>query len=175
MKHVIFVKGLPRAGKDTSIAMMRMMLDVPTFHFSGIDPVRSMLSEHVDLSQKTEADRKLLAVVGDAMQEHSKFRTEAAVEFVAGVMEANTEFVIFIQFRESELIRIVSAALGIVGVPSSTLMVRSAQRAVHANNAADLGADAGPYNYLIENSGDKIRLMRSCADFLARVVVGDEL
>ena len=72
MKAVIFINGRPRAGKDTLVSMMAhhaMRAGLSVGSFSSIEPVKAMLlAAGIDTSSKTEADRKLLATIGDALQ-----------------------------------------------------------------------------------------------------------
>jgi len=72
MKTVVIVNGHPRAGKDTAVDFLEVMLGEAghnVMRYSSIDPVREALSHiGVDTSAKTEADRAVLVEVGMALQ-----------------------------------------------------------------------------------------------------------
>lgn len=169
MKVLVIVTGLPRSGKDTSINIIQALLhsqDVPSMTFSSIDPVRDMLKGHVDLSAKTAADRKLLSVVADAMQEHSGFRVRRSLHAMQSFFFDEGEGVFFLQIREPELREEVRArAWNEYEVLTIRLLV-SSLRAEQAACRADLVAEMGEFDYTIDNDGDLYDLDKECQRFL---------
>ncbi len=114
MTHVIVVNGPPRAGKDTFIEMVTAALEqkrIPVAAFSSIDPVRNMLERvGFDLSGKSQSDRRLLSLVGEAVEQHSSWRTRCCADEVSEFHVRNSGLgVIFLHIRESAVIESVRA------------------------------------------------------------------
>ena len=168
MRGLIFVNGQPRAGKDTTIGFLRQSLrrhGILSDEFSSIEPVREMLEKAgFDLSQKTEADRKLLSVIGDATEEHSAFRTSHCI-FRTNLLfdRAQAEgmgAIMFLHTREPKTIEKLRMTAG--DIPSATVFVKS-DRAVLANNPSDAGVFDMEYDFTIENNGTLDDLQGQCA------------
>lgn len=165
----IIINGFARAGKDSFVdacaAHIHQRDDcLRLFSFSSIDPVRNLLTEHaaIDMSVKTDADRKLLADVGAALEAHSNWRTKKCVEYVgdrAGWAEANRrDVVVFLHIREPENIATVIRGIADRGVgPVHTLLLRS-PREVMPDNVADNSVLGMHYTDTIQNDGD-LRLL----------------
>ena len=166
MKHVIIVNGKPRAGKDTLIALMREMVPCASHEFSSIDPVRRMLNKHVDLSRKTEADRKLLATVGDAMEAHSGFRTAACLDEVSLFFMARRAGLFFCHIREPHHIATLSRAWRLQGIKVTTVLLRSIRAEDVQSNPADAGVEKMRYDRTIENNGTLVDLRDAARAFL---------
>lgn len=179
MTKVFFINGLPRAGKDTFVGMVSAILEqcgVPVGTFSSIDPVRDMLSSAgFDLSQKTEADRKLLSIVGAAVEEHSNWRTKLTVDFVTGFEAAfptNAHFdvgggVVFLHVREAENIKAIATELWKNGIMSETILVKSL-RSEEPKSDADRDVLNTEYDIEVENNGTLIDLMKKAVRFSFR-------
>lgn len=174
MIHVIIVNGKPRAGKDTFIEMMSNALreqgiDVDTF--SSIDPVRWMLmGAGLGLETKTEADRKLLVVVGAAVEEHSDFRTNESyrrIENFAAIHQRSLG-VFFLHMREPDLIEKMRAKLHWTDL--STVFIESDRSLDVTSNSADAGVGGMVYDHTVSNNGTLDDLHRAARELLATIV-----
>jgi len=174
MIHVIIVNGKPRAGKDTFIKMMSNALreqgiDVDTF--SSIDPVRWMLTmAGLDLTAKTEADRKLLAVVGAELEEHCGFRTNRSysqVEQFAAVHQRSLG-VFFLHMREPALIEKMRQMLHWADL--TTVFIESDRAENVTSNSADAGVQGMTYDHVLSNSGTLDDLREVARELLATIV-----
>lgn len=166
MKHIVVVNGYPRSGKDTFIAMLRDAAACPTEEFSSIDPVRQLLSQVVDVSGKTEADRKLLATVGDALEEHSRFRTEACLGAAALFFRTRKHGIFFCHIREPRHILHLRRLWRATAFTVTTVLIvgRRAQRVT--SNPADAGVFQMQYDRTVTNDGTLADLRRKAEDFL---------
>lgn len=165
MKTVIVVNGKPRAGKDTAVAFMRDVLsdsNIPTHAFSSIDPVKVMLGAHVDLSAKTEADRKLLSVVGDALQEHSSFRTFTFMKAINWFFYENDNGVFFLHMREPHLIKVMKENCEKHGMRFLRILMTSPRAENVTSNASDAGVESGHYDDVLTNDGTLADLRKEC-------------
>lgn len=161
MTHVIVVNGPPRAGKDTLIGFMGQHLNdarIQWEEFSSIDPVKEMLTKAgFYLTKKTEADRKLLAVVGEAVEEHSQWRTQQCLEKIADFDSTyNNEGVVFLHIREPENIKRVRDALnmaGATGIKFRTVFLSSSRAENVTSNEADRRVAEMEYNRYALNDG----------------------
>lgn len=155
----IIINGFARAGKDTFVDACQMLMNQTkwVYAFSSIDPVRSLLRDlaKVDISKKTDADRKLMAEVGAALEAHSNWRTDKCVDWVAGkaawAQHNSRDTVLFLHIREPENIAKVSAqiadrCLGVV----HTLLLRS-PREIMPDNVADNAVLGMEYEDTIHN------------------------
>lgn len=177
MIKIIIVNGRPRAGKDTLIGFMQNHLreaGVPTMAFSSIDPVRDLLTgAGFDLSGKTEADRKLLAVVGAAVEEHSHWRTQACIDEIVSFDLNYGGGVVFLHIREPaniERIRQWVADVGLeMGFSMTTVLLRSNREELVNSNGADASVDDVDYDYRLENNGTPELLSWTAKMFLIEI------
>lgn len=165
-RHVIIVNGPPRAGKDTLIRFMKSILPCASAEFSSIDPVREMLGRAVDLSQKTEADRKLLATVGDALEEHSFFRTHACMEAAGLFFAARYYGVFFCHIREPRHIIRLKRAWKLQGIAVTTVLLQSTRAEMITSNPADAGVFGMKYDVELRNDGAPDDLEATARSFL---------
>lgn len=157
---VIFVNGPPRAGKDTFVELASKHLakaNVWPDSFSSIDPVRDLLtnSAGIDLSAKTPADRKLLADIGAALEEHSNWRTEKVVEFCKNSAWKGAghgyDTAVFIHIREPQNIQRVIRRLREIGGFRVTTAFVDGPRAVDVDNVADRAIRLMSYDWTLDN------------------------
>lgn len=181
MTRVVIVNGPPRAGKDTFIAMLTEALQhcrVPVGAFSSIDPVRNMLIRAgLDVEAKTEADRLLLATVGDAVERHSNWRTMKCVEAIyAFRAQHSRQGVFFLHVREATVIKTIreTCRMTVDGVGFSTVLLNSPRAEQVTSNAADAGVFDMVYDHVVFNNGSLERL-RSTADDFAKLIMESEL
>lgn len=180
MTHIIIINGHPRAGKDTFIGFMEKHLrahDIGCRSFSSIDPVRDMLGAYgFDLSQKTEADRKLLAVVGSAVEEHSNWRTEQCIaEALSAHIHTRGNTVVFLHIREPENIAKVRSWVeqegSVLGISIATVFLRSDRSEKVKSNSADGGVGDMAYDHYVTNHGSLLDLDNTAAAFLRDIGV----
>ena len=168
MRHVIVVNGPPRAGKDTAIDFMQDYLNdrlIRTESFSSIDPIKDMLEDFVDLSAKTESDRKLLATVGDAMQEHSMYRTDYSLRVIRIFFRVGRG-VFFLHMREPTLIDVVRKACEAEDITFTTILLRSSREQLVMSNPADAGVLNGQYDIIMRNDGSLDLLRTVCVAWM---------
>ena len=156
MKAVIFINGRPRAGKDTLVSMMAhhaMRAGLSVGSFSSIEPVKAMLlAAGIDTSSKTEADRKLLALVGDALQEHAKWRTYWCAREVRKFFAMSGPGIFFLHVREPVLIAQLTRDLR-KQFDIWTIRVDSDRAENVTSNSADAGVHAMRYDLAVSNNG----------------------
>ena len=158
---VFIVNGKPLAGKDTLIDFMYEHLEsigIPVRAFSSIDPVRDVLiNMHIDVSLKTDRDRKLLSVVGDAVEEHSCYRTDKCkmhIIWVNDTFKKHPTKVAFLHIREPHLIEKIIKDLSQETVKFVKVMVESNRSKNVTSNKSDAGVDAMEYDVLVNNDED---------------------
>lgn len=169
MKTIIAINGPPRAGKDTAVDMMQRILNecqIETDAFSSIQPIKDLLAPVVDLSAKTPADRKLLSIVGDALQEHSQFRTKAAYDHMHSMPDGA---VLFIHMREPDLIAVLRALAHKNGWRFIRLFVESNRAEDVTNNPSDANVANGEYDERLFNNGSLAELDQECFELLLKL------
>ena len=169
MKTVIVVNGKPRSGKDTLISLMRDALsaaEIQSTAYSSIDPVKEMLREYVDLRAKTEADRKLLSIVGDAMQEHSQFRTGRCAWMIDDFFHDLDHGVFFLHMREPELIERMRTSCQEAGIRFISVLLHADRAENVTSNPSDAGVENGVYDAHLTNNGTLEDLATEAAWFV---------
>lgn len=169
---VCIVNGAPRAGKDTFISFMRDFLTkkgIASSEYSSIAPIKSMLEKAgISLIDKTPADRKLLSVVGDALEEHSNFRTTLCVQ--KAYEWACKGRVVFLHIREPENIVKVSDSLSDRGIDVHTILIKSDAALKEFSNPSDSSTDGMAYRHEISNDASLGTLYDSAKD-LAKFIL----
>ena len=173
---VVFVNGYPRAGKDSFVdACHHHLIGIgkAVDAFSSITPVIDLLRlGGIDTSAKTDADRKLLADVGFALEEHSAFRTEACISFCVERMRRSQaggyESVVFLHIREPANIRRVRGKLATLGIDSTVIRV-TGQREIRPQNVADTAVEGIDYDATVSNNGTLEDLSLEAARWLKMV------
>ena len=170
-KTVIIINGLPRSGKDTVVELTTKHLAILGFagdSFSSIDPVRNLLRRSgFPIDRKTEADRKLMSVVGDAAEEYNSFKTNGCVSFAES---ANADFV-FIHVREPRQITKLAKALlmRIRDVKVFTVFVHGRGEEI-TSNSADANVRNYAYDLYFANDGDLADLDKNCETLAGHLV-----
>lgn len=153
---VFIVNGYPRAGKDTLTEFMDKALTAKghsCLHYSSIDPVRNVLNSlGIKVDKKTAADRKLLATIGAAVEEHSNYRSKGCLDAVTKATLTTLNPVVFLMIREPEIIDWVKTKLEDRGHQVFRVMVNST-RAEYPTNPADVAAANMPHDFLVWNNG----------------------
>jgi hypothetical protein len=169
-KLVVVINGHPRSGKDTAVEFMMSALndlDIFAWAMSSIDPVKELLLPVTDGSAKTEQDRKLWAVVGRAVEEHSSWRTSQVVQYAAGRFRdaGVSDAVVFVHMREPDLIAKLQGMLA-QHMPEAgfmTIFVDKPDAKPVTSNAADAGVEDMTYNRCLFNAGTLDDLRRAAA------------
>ena len=171
MKTVIVINGKPRSGKDTAVDLMRLALEDKghtTAAFSSIEPIKMILGPYIDLGSKTQADRKLLATVGDALQEHSEWRTEASLRSINHFFYKTEDGVYFLHMREPRLIEMMKHKCEEKGIRFIRVLLSSNRSEDVTNNPADAGVEDGQYEDLLSNNSTVSDLEVTCRAFLSK-------
>jgi hypothetical protein len=164
----IIVNGFARAGKDSFVDACAIHAQnctgwLRTFAFSSIDPVKELLTHSgIDMSGKTDPDRKLWADVGASLEEHSGWRSKKCVTYASdcvGWAESNRRgCIVFLHIREPAIIAKVIAGIAAEQIgPVHTLLIRG-PREIMPNNVADNSVLGMTYDDTIQNDGD-LRLL----------------
>jgi len=153
---VFIVNGFPRAGKDTLTQFMDKALTAKGYtcsHFSSIDPVRNVLSRlGISTKDKTAADRKLLATIGAAVEEHSNYRSKCCLDHVQWAALTTKKPVVFLMIREPEVIEWVKTKLEDRGHMVFRLWVESIRQEA-PTNPTDRSAGQMPFDIAVMNNG----------------------
>lgn len=173
IRHVvIFLNGKPRVGKDEFATMMLDFVRTRLGGFgaahSSIDGVRHMLINagiyNPALHGKSERARKLLADVGDAVEEFSGFKSRGCVDlaFREGLVYRNNSYVTIFHIREKDMIQKVEAGLkglystvpmlSSVELVTKTVLITSTHRGERSSLSADKNTGLISYDYTIENN-----------------------
>jgi hypothetical protein len=169
MHTVIIVNGKARAGKNSAVTYMRSALadkKISSCEYSSIDPVIDLLfTNGINVSKKTDADRKLLAILGDALEEHSGFRSSSCMIRNETASIGKLNFVFFVFTREIYMIEKLKRKLDYDRF--LTLFVESSRVKTNKTNHVD-AAVYDPYDYddIIENDGTKGQLLDKCEDYI---------
>lgn len=177
----IIVNGFARVGKDSFVAACRSHLEANgaiVREFSSIEPVRDLMrSAMIDVSAKTEADRKLLADVGAALEEHCNWRTNRCLDFIADqalaaqvafVRNFERKMVVFLHIREPENIRKVIAGIEQRGIGVTHTVLLRGSREVRADNIADRAVLDTKYGAVLHNNGTLDDLHVLAGNYLAK-------
>lgn len=160
-KHsIVIVNGPARAGKDSFVeACIRHLRarGILTSAFSSITPVVNLLMRAgIDTSRKTEADRKLLADVGAAVEEHSGFRTEHCMTVCRENRRKGGSHgsVTFLHVREpANILHLIYLAEAQNFDEVLTVKI-TGPRGIHSDNLADRAVDGFRYGAEITNDGN---------------------
>lgn len=160
-KLILIVNGLPRAGKDSAVRLMRAQLEVRdwrTAEFSSIDLVRDILKALPVPQEKTQAYRDALAEIGFSLEKFCNFRTRACTHRIQNFMrtdDSNQAF--FLHVREPAMIdQLRSWAFG-HGFTLRVIMVTGRGENI-TSNAADARALDTVGDYFLDNSGSLVSL-----------------
>lgn len=177
-KLLIIVNGHPRAGKDTAVDYMSEALrdmGVSAWAMSSIDPVRDLLAPVSDLSSKTEADRKLLSVVGRAVEDHSSWRTRQVANFACDQFHhtGNEDTVVFVHMREPDLIEKTRLMMTELWPDARflTIFVDRPSAAPVTSNASDAAVEDMLYDLRLFNDGDIYDFRRAATRLAAGLIV----
>lgn len=155
--NVIVVNGPPRAGKDSLVASLMDHYAQRDHHvaaFSSIDPIREMLAHvGIDVTAKTKADRKLLAYIGNMVEEHSQFRTNYCVDRIELISRlfSRKSPVIFLHIREAHLIDILESRLKSSGINLWRIFVDGPRAEKVLSNPADSEVYTMKRDYVVFN------------------------
>ncbi|WP_266032695.1 hypothetical protein [Brucella intermedia] len=174
-KIVVFVNGRAGAGKDTAIAMMRGLLMAfgwVSDNYSSIDPVRELLARsNIDVSQKTDADRDLLAEIGTSLEMHSSYRTEGVAKAFRNFTTGRSGHrIMFVSIREHKLMLKMKARLEEEGAEVRTLFVDRNVKHITSNSADAECPHPSWYEFVIDNNGTFVDLAGAVAKVADKLV-----
>jgi hypothetical protein len=166
---VIFVNGKPKAGKDSFINLMGFHLDelnIPHRSFSSIDPIRDMLANvGANVTQKTTADRDLMSVIGDLLEDHSNIRSKSCLKAIISTASngilTDRNIVLFLHVREPKIINKIKALTAEEFKDTNTvvnfvsILIQSYRQEKGDSNTSDAGVLGMSYDYSINNSGTR--------------------
>lgn len=179
-KRIVVLNGAARTGKDTFIDLIKAAVDRRNLHLvvrsrSSIDPVRNMLQDvGIDLSMKTEEDRRLLATVGTAMEEHSGFRSNYIIDGLKNWMDASYGRLMFVHIRELDVIERVRHKAAELGWPMTTMLLLRAGYDPIMSNPADAMVHAMSYDLHVKNNGDLTELATLADMYLTLILSIDQ-
>lgn len=167
-KILLMVNGLSRVGKDTytkHLLEVCTVMGVRGAFASSIDPVRDMLrGVGCNVDSKGAAERKLLSVVGDALEDYNSFKTHHVVKQAMAhfVEPGNALFITHV--REPHMmdkIRKTNIECN-TGGDCATVLVKG-DRGIKSG-PADEEIENYSYNYCIGNFGTEgdLRKIASC-------------
>lgn len=172
-KHsIVIVNGPARAGKDSFVEACMDHLGsygISAWEFSSIRPVVDLLkAAGVDTSAKTEADRKLLADVGAALEEHSNFRTRACVEacLTSRQKSGSHGSATFLHIREPKNIIQVLRDLRFDGFDKMLTVFVDGPRSIAPKNVADESIRDFDYDHILMNDSTLEALGVAAGQFL---------
>ena len=178
-KHVVFLNGYPKAGKDTfaeNVIKIARGRSYQAVAISSIDPIRELL-RHAGVSSinKTPEYRKLLATVGSALEEYNGFRTRHCAEWAAAFFSSHASGAFLIHMREPELIkrcRDLIHQLVPDAVVKTVFVDRFEAREAQQSNEADAGVEGMTYDLTIKNNGSLSELFSQSERFVSAIVQG---
>ena len=151
-KTVVIINGYPHSGKDEFVKYVtEFLLSHAIFvaNISSVKPVLDMLAEvNIDVSEKTDPQRKLIASIKSALDEYKWSATRLVCE---DIIRSLSE-VIFLHVREPMAIDISKTILQ-DHANVKTLFIDKPDANRHAGNPADEGVENYGYDDYITNGG----------------------
>jgi hypothetical protein len=173
---IVFINGLPRAGKDTLanfICQIGCGAGIRAAQESSIDPVRDAFkSMGIDVTNKTPELRAAMAEVGDSLENWLSFRSKWCVK-KALHYDANGYHILIIHMREPDLIAKTCDLLNRYGYETIKVFLES-KRAEHVDsNAADTGVWRDDfYDRTLFNDGPLSELRKGAVELLKKLKPG---
>lgn len=155
MKKLIIMNGCGGSGKDTFVKLCRENSSLKINKFSIIDFVKEQATLLGWSGGKTDADRKFLSDLNDALADwnDSPFQT-ALTEIKEDFSEewGETYDVVFLDIRDPDVIDRVKDAAQQEGIQVSTVLVERNLNHTYGNHADD-NVHNYLYDYVINNTG----------------------
>ncbi len=173
MNCIVVINGPPRGGKDTAVELMRKACTregVYTHAFSSIDCVRYALKTlGIDDTQKTPAWRAAMSEIGDTLERHFDFRSQACVKEITVTLAGRGDAVVFMHMREPGLIKKVADKLR---WPVVKVYLDSKYAENVTSNSSDTGTwEEGFYDHVLRNNGTLDEFREECFNFLLKIGV----
>lgn len=171
---IVFLNGLPRAGKDTLANFaceIGAKAGIRVAQASSIDPVRDAFKGMgIDVTNKTPELRAAMAEVGEALEKWLSFRSEWCLK-KAIQWDANAYHVLMIHMREPDLIEKTCDLLNRSGYETMKIFLESKRAEQVDSNAADQGVwrddfydrtffNDGPLNELREEAVALLKVLK---------------
>lgn len=170
----IIVNGRARSGKNTSVEFIREILaekKIATYEKSTIDPIIDLLSSvGIDTSAKTDADRKLLADVGNSLEEYNSYRSTKTFERIKKFhnQDPTTTSVAFTYTREARVMETLKKLCSDNGIQCLTLFIVNPRIEAKTTNEADAEVEAYyEYDYRLMNDSGLDMLKQRCYDYVS--------
>lgn len=187
VKIAIIINGYATVGKDEFIKQAISHCDEypdPAYRpyissMSSIEPVRQMLRDAgFPVDTKTPEMRRLLAVVGTAVEEFNGWRTSRCVEEADNFLNPSASMLLrahaprffFIHMRESVYIARTIKKLEEKQIKVKTLLIQRNGVEPVTSNEADMDVMNTKYDYRIGNNGSLQDLKKSAAWFIYSVL-----
>lgn len=169
----IIVNGRARSGKNTSVEFIREILaekKTATYEKSTIDPIIDLLnSVGIDTSAKTDADRKLLADVGNSLEEYNNYRSIKTFERIKKFhnLDPTKGSVSFTYTREARVMETLKKLCSDNGIRCLTLFVVNPRVESKMTNEADAEVENYyEYDYRLMNDSGLDMLRKRCYDYV---------
>lgn len=162
MKKLIIMNGCGGSGKDTFVKLCRKNSSLKINKFSIIDFVKEQAALLGWSGRKTDADRKFLSDLNDALTDwnDSPFQvalTEIKEDFSEEWGEAYD--IVFLDIRDPDVIDRVKNAAEQEGIQVSTVLVERNLNHTYGNHADD-----NVHNYLYDYIIDNTRALKELGD-----------
>lgn len=169
---VIIINGLPLSGKDTFVGFVKHAVTadgrIGFEELSSIQSVKDMLHDiGVNVTNKTDADRKLLSEIGDSLEAHSMYKTTKMIKAV-NKFHNNTRMhgVYFLYIREPGMIKYAEGYFkNNPTITCETLVINSVRGKSNLTNSADSSVHKISYKHHVENNGSLGELARAADMF----------
>jgi hypothetical protein len=174
--QILFINGLPRAGKDKLVEFVTGIgktCAINVGSISSVDPVYNMFeAAGISGDAKTPEWRAAMSEVGDALETHLSYRSTWCVK-QARFADMRGNHVFFIHMREPDLISKTSALLAADGYSVRKIFLES-KRAEHVqSNKSDTGVWRDDfYDQVLFNDGSLAELRQTAVDLLKKLKPG---
>lgn len=177
---MVVVNGRARSGKDTLVGLMRSYLranGINSAEYSTIQIAKDFTDRAgIDTSAKTEADRELWAVIGDAVEKHSRLRSITSANNTTDLFESQQgRAVMFLHVRE-QLVASRIQELVQERVPDALYVAILLESNVRGEDVQSNSSDAGiykmKYDHTLENNGTIQELQVKAEELLAKIIEG---
>jgi hypothetical protein len=174
---LILVNGRPHSGKDTFVTMCRRYIwdryHSESAEYSSIDPIRDVLTKiGIDVSAKTPEDRKLMSVLGQALEDHSHVRSVSSIRALSDAL--NDCEPAFLYVREKEMMdkieQIARSRFSDIGVIK--LWVNRPGMEHNPSNSSDNIDYDSSYDFQVNNDGTIQDLEITAAAFVDALFAG---
>jgi hypothetical protein len=181
MKDIVFIlSGAPRAGKDTFMLMLMASANntnLRVTHMSSIGPITQLLTQiGIDVSNKSNADRELLASIKNALEKHSNYSTYLLINAINKAFVYQNINVFVTQIREADNVeKLKNHYKGRHNVKAYSVLIRNTKaEEACPNNPADQDWKNIQPDIVIDNNGDLVHLNNQTQQLMKSIQDGKE-